>query len=255
MELRRYFNLIRRRMALVIVAVIVGGLAGYLFTSRTPSYTATATIYVGSTDLAADQEQLSVQSGLNEVVATFASMIPSPVIAQRALDKTHIERGAGAVAASTAATVVFGTDLIDVAVTDAKPTDAIRLANGVSNAFVSQISHYQTASASSGTTPTSAAPGSVPNEPAYVFQDATSAVRSSSGVERKMLLGALFGLVIAILLIFLLDYLDVTIKSPEELERRVGLPVLGIVPLFGTLQLGAGSHGPAGRVAGGDQRG
>jgi capsular polysaccharide biosynthesis protein len=95
----------------------------------------------------------------------------------------------------------------------------------------------------------------VPNEPAYVFQDATAAVRSSSGVDRKVLLGALFGLVIAILLIFLLDYLDVTIKSPEELERRVGLPVLGIVPLFGTLQLGAGTLGPAGRAASGERRG
>jgi capsular polysaccharide biosynthesis protein len=238
-------------MALVIAAVIVGGLAGFLFTSRTPSYTATATIYVGSTNLAADQAQLSLQSGLNEVVATFASMIPSPVIAQRALDKTHIDRGAGAVAASTTATVVYGTDLIDVAVADTKPDDAIRLANGVSNAFVSQISHYQTPSSSSGTAATSAAPGSVPNEPAYVFQDATAAVRSSNGVQRKILLGAVLGLVIAILLIFLLDYIDVTIKSPEELERRIGLPVLGIVPLFGTLRLGAGSRGRAGRVTGG----
>jgi capsular polysaccharide biosynthesis protein len=254
MELRRYFNLIRRRVALVIVAVIVGGLAGYLFTSRTPSYTATATIYVGTTDLAADQQQLSLQSGLNEVVATFASMIPSPVIAQHALDKTHIARGAGAVAASTSATVVFGTDLINVAVTDAKSEDAVRLANGVSNAFISQISQYQSTTPAAGST-AAAAPGSVPNEPAYVFQDATAAVRSSSGVERKMLLGALFGLIISILLIFLLDYLDITIKSAEELERRVGLPVLGIVPLFGTLQLGAGSQGPAGRAVGGQAHG
>jgi capsular polysaccharide biosynthesis protein len=33
----------------------------------------------------------------------------------------------------------------------------------------------------------------------------------------------------------LLDYVDITIKSPEELERRVGLPVLGVIPRFGAL--------------------
>src|SRR5581483_9519908 len=163
MELRRYFDLIRRRIALVIVAVIIGGVAGFVTTSRAPVYSATSTIYVGSLDLAANQQQLSLQAGWNEVVATFASMIPSPVIAQRALLKTHLHRGAGAVAASTTAVVVPGTDLIDVTVADAHPDDAIRLANGVANAFVSQISRYQSSTPASAI---STSPGAVPNEPA-----------------------------------------------------------------------------------------
>ena len=56
-------------------------------------------------------------------------------------------------------------------------------------------------------------------------------------MTKKFVLGALFGFVIAALIVLVLDYLDVTVKSPEELERRVGLPVLGIVPRFGSLQL------------------
>src|SRR5580704_7410139 len=143
MELRRYFNLIRRRLALVVVAVIIGGVAGFVSTSRTPVYTATATIYLGSLNLGTNQAQLYAEAGLNQVVATFAQMIPSPVIAQKALNKTHLNGEAGAVAASTTATVVTGTNLIDVSVSDSNSRDAIRLANGVSNAFVSQIANYQ----------------------------------------------------------------------------------------------------------------
>jgi capsular polysaccharide biosynthesis protein len=229
MELRRYLNLVRQRLALVIIALIVGGTVGYLTTSRTPVYTATTTIYVGSLNLSADQAELYAQAGLNEVVATFAQMIPSAVIAQKAISSLHINRYAGEVAASTSAIVVTGTNLIEVSVSDVNGPDAERLANGVSNAFVSQIADYQ----SGGTT----SQGLVPNEPAYVFQEATGASRNSTGVSRKVVLGILFGLVVAVLLILVLDYLDVTIKSPEELERRVGLPVLGIVPRFGTLQL------------------
>jgi capsular polysaccharide biosynthesis protein len=245
MELRRYFNLIRRRLALVIVAVIVGGVAGFVSTSRTPVYTATATIYVGSLNLGVNQSQLYAEAGLNQVVATFAQMIPSPVIAQKALNKTHLNGEAGAVAASTTATVVPGTNLIDVSVSDSNSRDAIRLANGVSNAFVSQIANYQSGG---GTVATSQ--GAVPNEPAYVFQNATAASKASTGVTKKVLLGALLGLVVSILLILLLDYLDITIKSPEELERRVGLPVLGIVPRFETLPLGM-SRTPLSRGASG----
>jgi capsular polysaccharide biosynthesis protein len=233
MELRRYFNLIRRRVILVILAIIIGGLAGFISTSRTPIYTATAVVYVGSTDITGGGSvDLYAESGLNEVVATFAQMIPSPVIAQKALEKIHLDRGAGEVAASTTTTVVTGTNLIDVSVADTNASDAVKLANGVSNAFVSQIKLYQ-ATGSSAT----AGQGAVPNEPAYVFQNATQASVGSSGLTKKVALGAVFGLVIAILLILLLDYLDITIKSAEELERRVGLPVLGIVPRFSTLQL------------------
>ncbi len=245
MELRRYFNLIRRRLALVIVAVIVGGVAGFISTSRTPVYTATATIYVGSLNISGDQSQLYAETGLNEVVATFAQMIPSPVIAQKALEKTHLNGQAGAVAASTTATVVSGTNLIDVSVSDSNSRDAIRLANGVSNAFVSQIADYQ-----SGGGTVSTGQGAVPNEPAYVFQNATATSMASTGVTKKVLLGVGLGLLASILLILLLDYLDLTIKSPEELEKRVGLPVLGIVPRFETLPLGM-SRTPLSRGAGG----
>ncbi len=229
MELRRYLELIRQRMALVIVAVIVGATAGYITTSRTPVYTATATIYVGSLNIGGNQAELYAQNALTEVVATFAQMIPSPVIAQKAISRTHLSRYAGEVAASTTAFVIPGTDLIDVSVADSGERDAVRLANGVSFAFVRQIAHFQAAGTSTQ--------GQVPNEPAYVFQEATAATRSSTGVTKKFVLGALFGFVIAALIVLVLDYLDVTVKSPEELERRVGLPVLGIVPRFGSLQL------------------
>jgi capsular polysaccharide biosynthesis protein len=207
---------------------------------------------VGNLNLGANQVDLYAEAGLNEVVATFARMIPSPVIAQKAISKTHVNRFAGQVAASTSAAVVVGTNLIDVSVTDANAHDAVRLANGVSNAFVSQISTYQ----STGTTPAASTgsgnQGAVPNEPAYVFQEATAASASRTGLDKKVLVGALFGFVIAVLLVLLLDYLDVSIKSPEELERRVGLPVLGIVPRFGTLQLDTSRIGSMGRVPAGE---
>jgi len=42
-------------------------------------------------------------------------------------------------------------------------------------------------------------------------------------------LGALAGLVLAVALVFLLDMLDTTLKTPEQVERALGLPVLGFV--------------------------
>ena len=40
------------------------------------------------------------------------------------------------------------------------------------------------------------------------------------------------GILTAAGLIFLLDYLDNTIKTTEDVEKYMGLPVLGIIPEF-----------------------
>jgi capsular polysaccharide biosynthesis protein len=46
-----------------------------------------------------------------------------------------------------------------------------------------------------------------------------------------LILGGLFGFLAAAGLAFLLEYLDVTIKSAADAERRLELPVLALIPL------------------------
>jgi polysaccharide biosynthesis transport protein len=50
----------------------------------------------------------------------------------------------------------------------------------------------------------------------------------------NILLGLIVGLFGGIGLVFFFEYLDNTIKSPEDIETRFGLPVLGLVPLLDT---------------------
>ncbi len=47
---------------------------------------------------------------------------------------------------------------------------------------------------------------------------------------RLMLLSAFLGLLMGVGLAFFLEHLDDTVRTPEDMEERVGLPVLGFVP-------------------------
>jgi polysaccharide biosynthesis transport protein len=49
-------------------------------------------------------------------------------------------------------------------------------------------------------------------------------------LRRELSLGLAAGLVFGIGLVFLLEYLDRTIKTPEESERTLGLPTLAVIP-------------------------
>jgi succinoglycan biosynthesis transport protein ExoP len=49
-------------------------------------------------------------------------------------------------------------------------------------------------------------------------------------VRRNLLLGALAGALLALGLVLAIDYLDDTVKTPEDITRRLKLPFLGLVP-------------------------
>jgi capsular exopolysaccharide synthesis family protein len=49
-------------------------------------------------------------------------------------------------------------------------------------------------------------------------------------VRRNYMLGALAGLILSLGLVLAIDYLDDTVKTPEDVTRRLKLPFLGLVP-------------------------
>jgi capsular polysaccharide biosynthesis protein len=162
--------------------------------------------------------------GLQRISATYAKMIDSYAIAVDAVDRARAGRTAEALQGQLTATPETGTQLLKVSVTDTQPQAAQVLANAVVDTFVEKISTFEPGQAGQE--------GQPPALPAYVFERARLPVAPApTDLVRNLILNGLFGLVIAVGLAFLLDYLDVTIKTPAEAERRLELPVLGAIPL------------------------
>lgn len=226
MELKRYLHLFWRRWPVLLACVVIGAAVGWSTVPRGNSYTASSVIYVGGRSLQQQQSQLYVEPGLVLVVETYAEMIPSPAFARLALTGSGIDRSPDAVAAGTTAKVLANTTLISVSVTDSNPVVAQRLVNTLSDSFARLASGD-----SSGAQPI---PGSLPAEPAYVFQYSGPGSLVPRHTSRYIILGAIFGLIIAILAALLVDYLDTTVRSTESIERRVGLPVLAVIPVAST---------------------
>jgi hypothetical protein len=52
-------------------------------------------------------------------------------------------------------------------------------------------------------------------------------------LARNLGLAGLLGLIVAGALIALLEYLDISMRSAEDVERQLELPVIGVVPALG----------------------
>ncbi len=78
-----------------------------------------------------------------------------------------------------------------------------------------------------------------------VYQNASLPVLPTSpNVAKNLLTAALLGLGAGILVAFAYDFFDTSVKTLEDAERHLGLPVLGVIPQDAGLLMLQGGNGP-----------
>jgi receptor protein-tyrosine kinase len=221
MELRRLLVIARRRLVLVAVLVLAGMAAAYLGSSRTSTYAAQTTIYIGEPSTSLNP---SLQYGQAVLAATLTSTIPTPSVVGRAVTDLHVARQVNAVVKETTATVQPGTNLIRVTVRDQDPVVAQQLANTVSTVFVAQTTTLL---------PVIAASGGPRNQPiASIAQQAVvPSAPLATNRNRNIALGGLIGLLVGVALVLVLDFVGLSARPPQQLEDLMGMSLIGVVPL------------------------
>jgi receptor protein-tyrosine kinase len=229
-ELRQYLSVLRSRLWLILVTTALCAVVGFVISNSEPTYVARSTVYVGSRgsettqDLSADRLQ-----ALDRLVLTFSKMIDSETIAERAIKQLDLDVDAEDVVAHTSVRAEPFTQLLYVEVSDPDPATAQALANALTDEFVDAVQEYEPGEATA-----TGDEGSVPRLPAYVFEKARLPTQAqASGQVQTVILTTVLGLIVSCALAFLLDYLDVSLRSAADVERRLELPVLGVIPAFG----------------------
>jgi len=74
--------------------------------------------------------------------------------------------------------------------------------------------------------------GGVSSNNIAVVDRAQRGYKYKPSLARNMVLGLLAGLMIGVLLALGFEYLDDTLKSPEDVEKQLGMSVLGVIPLL-----------------------
>lgn len=227
MELRQYLSVLRSRLWLILVTTVLCAVAGFFVSSSEPTYLARATLYVGSGegatgDVTADQLQT-----IDRFVLTYSKMIDTETIAEQAIDRLGLDDDPEDVVAATTARSEPFTQLLYIEVKDEDPAAAQAMANALAEEFVDAVQDFEPG-VSAGDE------GAVPQLPAYVFEKARLPTTAQASAQiQTVILATLFGLLASCGLAFLLDYLDVSLRSAADVERRLELPVLGVIPAFG----------------------
>jgi polysaccharide biosynthesis transport protein len=220
MDLHHYLRVLRKHLVLIVAATLLCA-AGAMVTSlgTTPAYEGSAKLLIVAEIDPADGVSSALQGTMlsQQLIESFAQILESRAIAEAALRLDPSPLTPSQLQAKIHAKPVTDTLLIDLKVEDADPGTARRLTNGVARAFIASVPKLQTGSSLRVSLVEAALTPSQPVRPQ---------------TRLNLVLGLLLGLTLGVGLAFLREFLDRSVRTPEELEAAAGFPVVGTIPPF-----------------------
>lgn len=221
MDLRDLLSIMRARWIVIVAATLIGGLMGLgLSLLITPSYQAKVQFYV--TVAAGDSAAAAYQGslGAQQRVQSYAQLVESASIAQEVASVSGDDRTAGEVASSVEASAESSTVLLTVAVMDADPERALRVAEGYGQVLPEVINRLETPDGGGAALAklTVVNPAALPTAPVL------------PRTEQNVAIGLVLGLLAGVGIVLLINTLDRRVKSKAQLEILAGKPVVGSIP-------------------------
>ncbi|MDQ0254454.1 capsular polysaccharide biosynthesis protein [Evansella vedderi] len=215
-SLREIFDTLKKRLSLIIIisvaAVAIAGLISYYL--LTPMYQASTQILVNQSK---EEGQALTQGDLRtniELINTYNVIITSPRILEPVKEELQLTRSVGAIRNQIRVGSQNNSQVVYIQVEDSDPAMAVQIANTVATVFQRDIVEIMNVD-------------NVSILSAAELSDNPSPV--SPNPTLNMAIALVVGLMAGVGLAFLLEFLDRTLKTEEQLEKTLGIPVLGTI--------------------------
>ena len=201
------FHVLLNKFWIILLAGIIAGLAfiGGTILFITPQYESTTKIT--QQDM---QTSLSLTKDYAELIKSRT--VTEGVIAQLNLDLTHEE-----LLKKMAVDSATDTRILSITVTDADPYEACKIANAIRDVAANHIKNVMDIDAVNVVET-----ANIPDQ------------QSSPSISKNGIIGVLLGVLLSVAIILIAYISNDTVKTQEDVEKYLGLSVLGTIPLTET---------------------
>ncbi|PIC95690.1 capsular biosynthesis protein [Sporosarcina sp. P26b] len=215
-SLQELFTTLKKRLGLIIgttiAAAVIAVIISYFF--LTPIYQSSTQILV--TQQYVEQQQFTsqdIQTNL-QLINTYNAIIKTPVILDQVIKNLDLDITPAALNAQLTVNSEQNSQVVNLTVQDPEPHKAVDIANTTAEVFQKEIVNLM----------------NVDNvnilSPAIYVED-PKPVKPNK--QLNIAIAAVIGLMVGVGIAFLLEYLDTTVKTEQDIEELLGLPVLGLV--------------------------
>lgn len=233
-----YVRILRRLWWVIVVAVVLGAAAGAVsYQFAKPEYTSTARLFVSTQSGTSVSDAYQNNMFSQQRVFSYAGLATSEQVAARALDQVKASITVDELRAKITAIPLPETVLLDITATDSDPATAQLYANAIADQLVNVTTELETSRR-----------GGESAAGAIVVDDASfGSPVEAMGLETRILLGALAGLIAGIIVAALLGVADTRVRRRERIEDVTDNALIGNLVQnkgrVGVIDLAAG--GPA----------
>lgn len=216
-SLKEIFGVIKKRLLLIIAFVIGAALIAAIvsYFVLTPTYQSSSQFIVNQ-----GQQDPSVQYNVNdirtnvEMINTYNVIIKSPVILDDVVKKLDLQYSATELGEKLQISNAESSQVVTVTATDEEPAMAVDIANTTVGIFQDKIA------------------GIMNVENVKVLSEAELSESPSPVAPNPMLniaIAIVLGGMVGVGISFLLEYLDNSVTTEDDVENKLGLPILGVI--------------------------
>jgi capsular polysaccharide biosynthesis protein len=215
MELKEYISIIKKRLLLIIVITLFSTFisAVYSYFIVKPVYKADISVIIGRFD---KEQNVSYNDILmyQRQVKTYSKLARSRAVAEDTIRKLRLDMKPNELLSMVSVSPEGDTEFITIAVRSQDPKQAKDIANQFARSLkqVSKEVRHE--------------------DNVILIDEALLPTRPDSPRPKlNMAIAFFMGMMISLGLVFLMEYLDNTIKTQDDVEKLVGIPVIGTIPL------------------------
>ena len=215
-DLREYFAIIKKRFWIIaiitVVAMVVSGVISFFMLS--PVYESKSTLIVNTEKNEETQMITGDQFSVSQKLAvTYGEIIKSRAVLESVISNLKLDSEYEDLVEQITVSPVQDTQIISISVQDTNPKKARDIANEIPKVFEKEVKRITKA-----------------ND----IQVIDKAILPENPIKpNKMMnvaIAAVLGMMIGLFIVFLLEYLDNKIKTPQDVEKHLDLPILGVIP-------------------------
>lgn len=213
-DIKEMLDYFKSKLSIIVLITAVVGIIGCLYGIfiQVPVYKSSSTIVLISDTSELTNNEVSLNKNL---VGTYSEIIKSKRILNEVIENLDLEYDYSSIYNSIEVSSITNTEIIKITVTNEDKTVAKDIANETAEVFAKEIPELY----------------SISN--VNILDTAEEASNPSNiSVAKQSVLFVMVGLVLGLGLVFILYYFDRTIKTAEQVEVKIGLPVLGTVQDF-----------------------
>ena len=217
-DILTFLQFLQKRMKLLIVGLLIGGLAGWALSTFViaPKYTSFVDLYVTNNKKGdSDSVEFSDINAAQKLVSTYVVILQSNKVTQDVLTRLNSDMTSEQLLGMTTFTSVQNTEVLRINVVSEDP----QLTKDICNSYMYTAQSALDSVVGAGSVKVISEP-KLPDKP------------SSPSVPKFTLIGAFLGLMLMIGLSFISMRLNRDISDDKMLSERYSIPVLGTVPDF-----------------------